>query len=121
MMKKQGGVGMFGMMFIILLIIFSAILLMRVAPAYIEYFAIKKVFAAMKNDPEVDTMTIKQVKNSFDRRATIDDIKSISGEDLEVSKEAGQTVIAAEYVKKVPLFGNLSLVMDFTVESADSK
>lgn len=120
-MKKQNGVGMLGIIFIILLIVFSAILLMRVAPAYIEYFSIKKVFTAMKNDPEVDTMTIQQVRNSFDRRAQIDDIKSITGADLEVSKEAGQTVMAAEYAKKVPLFGNLSLVMDFAVASADSK
>lgn len=120
-MKKQNGVGMFGMIFIILLIVFSAILLMRVAPAYIEYFAIKKVFAAMKNDPEVEAMPIAQVRSSFDRRAQIDDIKSITGADLDVSKEAGQTVIAAEYAKKVPLFGNLSLVMDFTVASSDAK
>ncbi len=118
-MKRQNGVGMFGMIFIILMIIFVAILLMRVAPVYIEYFSIQKVFAAMKNDPEVDTMTIKQVRNSFDRRATIDDIKSITGEDLEVTKNAGQTLIEANYSKKVPLFANISLWMDFSVASSE--
>lgn len=120
-MRKQNGVGMFGMMFIILMIVFSAIVLMRVAPAYIEYFSIKKVFAAMKNDPELNTMTVKQVRSSFDRRASIDDIKSVTGEDLEVSKDAGQTSVAANYSRKAPLFGNLSLVMDFAVASSDSK
>lgn len=117
-MKKQNGAGMFGMIIIILMIVFAAILLMRLAPVYIEYFSIKKVFSAMKNDPEISSMTVKQVKSSFDRRATIDDIKSITGEDLEVTKDGGKVEFAANYSKRVPLFANLNLCMDFAVDSA---
>lgn len=121
MKKKQSGVGMLGVFFLIVMGIVTVIFLMRMVPAYIEYFSIKKVIAAMKNDPETATMTDKQVRNSFDRRATIDDIKSVTGKDLEVSKDAGQTVIEANYSKKVPLFSHLSLVMDFAVASNDTK
>ncbi len=46
-------------------------------------------------------------------------MKSITGQDLEVTKEGGELVISFAYTKKVPLFKNVSLVFDF--EGASNK
>ncbi len=55
-----------------------------------------------------------EVRAAFDRAAQIDDIKTISGQDLEVSKVNDRVVVAFEYERSVPLVGPAYLVYRFT-------
>ena len=52
-------------------------------------------------------------KMKFSNHATIDDIKSVQPDDLEISKEGGKVVVSASYQVTIPLAGNISLLMDF--------
>ena len=110
-MNKQRGIGMLGVFMILVLVIAGVILSMKAIPAYLEYFAIKKTFAALK--AEAKGNDIKSIKDRFNARAMIDDIKSITANDLEISREGGAVVVSASYQKVVPLFANVSLLLDF--------
>lgn len=117
-MHKQQGVTLIGMLFIGILLVFAAVVGMRMVPAYIEYASIQKVLAAMSHDPELKNMSIREIRASFDRRANIDNVTSINGEALDISKDGGDVVIEASYSVKKPIAGNVSVVMDFTVSTA---
>jgi len=91
--------GFFGVLVMLIAIVFVAIVGMKVAPAYIEYFSIKKAVA--------------DVRKAFDRRAIIDEISSIQGSDLEITKEGSEIVLGFAYEKRIPLFYNISLLIDF--------
>jgi hypothetical protein len=93
------------------IIVFGAIGGMMVGPAYMEYAKVKKAVGAVA--VEGRTGTVADVRKGFDRRAQIDDIDIISGNDLEVSKEGGEVVVSFSYSKKVKLFGNVSLLIEF--------
>ena len=54
-----------------------------------------------------------EVRTAFGKRAEINDIKSISGEDLEITKDGNGLVIEFAYTARVPLAGNASLVFEF--------
>jgi hypothetical protein len=43
----------------------------------------------------------------------MDNVKSITPQDLDITKEGGELVISFAYTRKVPLFHNVSLVFDF--------
>lgn len=58
-------------------------------------------------------MDLNQIRLSFNRRAQIDNIKSINGQDIKINKENGRIVLSAEYTTKIPLIANLSLTIDF--------
>ena len=58
------------------------------------------------------------MRKAFGKRAEMDDIKSVTQQDIQVTKEGNDLVISFEYAKKVPLFGNTSLVFDFEGSSA---
>jgi hypothetical protein len=58
-------------------------------------------------------MDLNQIRLSFNKRALIDNIKSISGQDIKINKENGRIVLCAEYTTKIPLISNLSLNIDF--------
>ena len=50
-------------------------------------------------------------------RATIDDITSVKPQDLEITKEGSEVVIAFGYRKEVPLFGGVGLYIDYSAKT----
>lgn len=117
-MHKQQGVTMIGMLFIGIMVVFAALVAMRMVPVYIEYAAISKVLKAMANDPDLKSMSVKEVRASFDRRSSIDNISAVKGEDLDISKDGAETLVEVSYSVKRPIAGNVSVVMDFNVSTA---
>lgn len=119
-MKKQKGMGFLGTLLIIIAAIVLLITGMRVAPAYIEYFAVKNILRSMAGSAEVQGGNPKEIRNAFDKRASIDNISSVKGEDLDINKGGNGTVVSAAYTFKTPLVANVSVVIDFTA-SSDSR
>lgn len=116
-----------GMTFISLVIgggilVFVSIIVMKMVPSYIEYFSVKKVLEAMKQDAQLPSMSPMEIRYSFEKRASIDNVKAVSGSDLTITKGAGRPVIEADWEARVPLMGNVSAVMEFhaTTEGAGS-
>lgn len=119
-MKKQRGMTFIGVVLLVAVIVFVAVIGMKLAPAYLEYFSVKKAIAKIANDPGFSSMGKNDVTKSFDKSATIDDIRSIEGKELEISKnESGLMVVTADYQVLVPLMGNVSALLDFSA-STDS-
>jgi hypothetical protein len=118
MQNKQRGMTTFSIVFLIGGIAVAAFLVMKMLPPYIEYFSIKKVLAAMAKQEDLNNMTPPEIRNAYDRRASIDNIKEVEGKDLQISKEGGNTVVSAEYSVKIPLVANISAVIDFSESTA---
>lgn len=117
MKKNQQGMTFFGVIFVGFVIVGGAILLMKLIPPYLEFWSVKKVISVMAKDSALPSMTVPEVRKSFDRRANIDGINVINGGDLEVSKDRGQTVVTASYTVVIPLAGNLSALMEFSTST----
>jgi hypothetical protein len=116
-MKKQKGMGFLGGLIIVVALILIVITGMRVAPAYIEYFAVKNILRTMASGAEVQGGNAKEIRSAFDKRASIDQIAAIKGEDLDIDKSGSSTVVSANYTVKTPLAGNVSLVIDFSAST----
>lgn len=121
MRKKQFGMTFFGVVFIGGAIVFSAILGMKMVPAYIDYFAVKKILNAMAKDSGFATLTPLEVRKSFDRRAQIDYQNAVEGKDLEISKTPSGNVASVNYKIVIPLVGNVSVLMEFDASTAGTK
>lgn len=117
-MKSQRGLSLNTMMIGSAVLAVLALLAMKVLPEWIEYGKVVKAVKATAMDTSLKESSVLQVRAAFAKRADIDEIKSISDKDLEITKEGGELVIAFAYSKKVPLFGNTSLVFDFEGSSA---
>ena len=111
MFRRQQGLSMTTFMVVAVILVFAAIGGMMVGPAYMEYGKVKKAVAAIAMEGR--TATVGEVRKAFGRRAQVDDINVISGEDLDVTKDGGDVVVSFAYTKKVSLFGNISLQIDF--------
>jgi len=117
MRHAQRGLSLSGFMVTIVIFLAAAMLAFKIVPPYLEYQTIQKAFRAMAADSALAKGSKGQVASAFNSRATIDDIKSISADDLEIVQEGGRLSISAQYSVKVRLFSNLSACMDFAPSS----
>jgi Tfp pilus assembly protein PilE len=114
-MKNQTGVTLMGMIVTCIVIVIVAIGGLKIAPAYIEYFKVKKAIVAIAQSNRA--ATVGEVRYAFQLRAAVDDIDVIGPKDLEVTKEGNDLVVSTAYSKRIPLFGNVNVVIDFSASS----
>ena len=121
-MHKQRGITFIGLVFVIVTLGFVAVMGMKLMPAYLEYFSVKKAIIKLSKEPSFASMSKKDIVDEFDRSATIDDIKVVAGKDLEVSKDdAGKPVVSIEYQATVPLIANVSALIDFSASTESAR
>ena len=118
MRKKQLGVSLGGLMVVGVLFIVLAMLGLKLSPSYIEFFAIKKAVNAIATEKRGGA-SVNEVRKSFDQRATIDDISSVQGSDLEVTKDGNNLVISVAYRKEIPLVANVGIYINFSAISKE--
>jgi hypothetical protein len=118
MQFKQRGVSMIGFMFLAAIVIFVAMLAMKLVPAYIEFFSVKKILATMGQDSDTKAMSNAEIRTSFAKRASVGYVTVVKPEDLEIDRSGGGLSISVDYQYRTPLLGNISLVVDFSTASS---
>ncbi|HXF77355.1 MAG TPA: DUF4845 domain-containing protein [Usitatibacter sp.] len=116
-MRQQRGLSLINLIIGLAVVGFLAIMGAKLVPAYIEYFKVKKIFAAMEQAGDTKG-TVGEIRKAYQRRNTIEDVHSVSEQDIEISKEGGETVLSANWSAKVPLVSNVSACIDFSVTTA---
>ncbi|NOS94813.1 MAG: DUF4845 domain-containing protein [Methylotenera sp.] len=115
--KTQGGATLLGMLIVGAMIAFVALIVMKMVPAYTEYFSVKQALKAMKQE-SLSTMSKKEISNSFDKRASTGYIEVVKGSDLIIEKTVGgDTVVSVEYQVVKPVIANVSVLIDFSASS----
>jgi hypothetical protein len=83
----------------------------RVAPTVSEFLSIQ---SAVDQVAAAAPATVPEVRAAFDRQRDVDyAIRSVTGKDLEVSKENGRIVIGFAYEKEIPLGGPVYLLLKY--------
>ena len=112
--SSQKGISFIGLLFLGVVVAFLAIVGAKVVPTASEFMSIQK--AAKK--AAVDGDTVPSVRAAFDRTASVDYISSISGKDLDITKEGDKIVVRFAYEKEIALFGPAYLLIKYNGSSA---
>lgn len=117
MKKQQHGMSLMNLIVGLGVLGFLGVMAAKLMPSYIEYFSVKKIFATMDQAGDLKG-TVKEIRKSFETRNAIEDVKSVRADELEITKEGGETVVTANWSVKVPLVANISACIDFNVTTA---
>lgn len=112
MKHRQRGITFIGLLFVGGVVACAGILAAQVLPTLIEFQAIAKAADKAKGGN-----TVSEVRSIFDKAAAIDDIASISGKDLEVTKEGDKTVVAFAYTREIHMAGPAFLLLKYNGRS----
>lgn len=115
--RRQRGLTMFSFLFVTAILVFMAMLAMKLVPAYIEFFSIKKVLTEIGKMPNIKTMSNAEIRTSYAKRASIDYITTVKASDLEIGRLNGVAVASVNYTYQTPLIANISLLVEFKASS----
>lgn len=105
----QRGLSFIGVIFIGLFAVAAFAIGGQSIPVFLEYQAIQKAAAKAAKEGA----TVGEVRALFDKAAQIDDISSVAGKDLEVTKRGDKVVVSFKYSREIPLAGPAYLVYRF--------
>jgi hypothetical protein len=100
------------------LLVILAITGMKIVPAYVENRTIQGVLNDIAHAPEMQDAQPHDIQNSFDKHAMIDNISVVGSNDLIIDKRPTGLVLSVRYQVKIPLFSNISLLIDFDTSSS---
>jgi hypothetical protein len=108
--QGQRGITLFGLMFWAVIVGFLALIGMRVLPTLNEYFTIKRTI----NKIATEGSTVPEIRAAFERQKDIEySITSISGKDLNITKENDKVVVSFAYDKEVEIVKPVYLLIKF--------
>lgn len=108
--KSQRGLSFFGLLFVLAVFGTAIAVGMRAVPTVIEYWAILKAVDKIKGEP-----TVPAIRAAFDRAAAVDDIQSITGKDLDISKDptGDKVFVRFAYQRELHLAGPAYLLLKY--------
>jgi len=117
MRKYQSGISLLGLLVAAAFLIAIALLGMKLAPSYIEFYSIKKALVSITQEKAGGSPA--EIRKAFDAHCTIDAISSVGPQDLEITKEGGEVVVAVSYRKEIPLVANVGVYINFAAASKE--
>lgn len=115
-MNKQRGLALSSLILWCIAIALAALVGMKVVPSVLEYQSITKAAKTVAKEAGAES-TVADVRKAFGNYADVNDFTSVRPEDLEITKDGGMIVVAFSYEKRIPLFANVSLVIDYSGSS----
>jgi Domain of unknown function (DUF4845) len=107
----QRGVSLIGLLFWAIIIGFLGYVLVRALPTLNEYFTIQ---TAINKIAASNPTTVGEIRQQFDKQREIEySIASISGKDLDITKENDRIVIRFAYAKELELIAPVYLLIKY--------
>jgi hypothetical protein len=107
--NAERGVSLSGLIVVLAVLGLLSVVAMRVVPTFIEYRAISGAIERAKDTGG----SVGEMQRAFDRNAMINNVSSVRGRDLVISRDSGAPELSFAYEKRVPLFANVSLLIDY--------
>ncbi len=109
--RAQRGMSLIGLMAWAIIIGFIGYVAVRVLPTLNEYLTVQRAVDRVASDAPT---TVGEVRRAFDKQKDIEySISSISGKDLEVTKENDKLVIRFAYDKEIPIVEPVYLLVKY--------
>ena len=115
---SQQGLGFAGFLLGAFVLVLVVMFGLKLVPVYMEDGEINKLFNEIVSDPDMQKASRGDIRASFTKRASIENVTAIKAEDIDIQIDSGKPVLSASYSVKVPLAGNVSLTVDFNPHSA---
>jgi len=90
----------------------------RLTPVYLNYMRVAKALAQTASEARgVDTTSAQQLHVSLDKHFDIEGITKPATTEIDIHRENDHWVEIADYEEVVPMFGNVSLLVQFHKEA----
>jgi hypothetical protein len=115
-LKRQRGMGWFGMLLMLGAIAFMAIVAVKVGPLYMNQMTLARVVKSVAEDPSMGAAEPGVIRAALYARWAVDYINQIDAGDVKIKRTGNGRVLAYDYEARVNLFYNVFVVIHFVGE-----
>jgi hypothetical protein len=112
MQQHQRGMTFLGVLILMCFIGTFIYAVIRLTPAYLEYFEISKTFGALQVE-SAGTMSPGALRVTLEKRFDIDDVTSLDPKDVEIKRDGDVWIVRGVWDVKEPFIGNVSFLVHF--------
>jgi hypothetical protein len=116
MVRRQRGVTFIGWLFLLIPVAILGYVGIRLVPIYLNYMrvahSVQETTVELKTD-DVGTLTPLLIRATLSKHFDIESITFPDIKDVTVTRDGTGWTIEAKFEDAAPLFGNISLVVDF--------
>ncbi len=112
-LDKQRGLTFISIAFILGLIAFFTLLVLKIAPIYINNSRVVNAVAAIKNTTDITTKTKQEIMTSLEKRFDMNYVEHVKPEDIKIIAQPGYVSLNIDYERVEKIFGNLSVLVEF--------
>lgn len=109
--KNQQGITVIGILLVMIVIGFVALIGMKVVPMYIQYFTVRSSIESIRKEPQLAQMSSTDIQAAIQKRFDIGYVDNITARDLKIRNDRGGRVLDLSYQDERDLFYGLSVVL----------
>ena len=111
--EHQKGLTFLSILVILMVIGFFVLLILKIAPIYMDNLKVKDTLASLKAEPDLTSHSKAKLKDLLDKRLDINMVNDVSDEDITIIKKPGYVSIDIDYEVTENIFGNLDVLVYF--------
>lgn len=111
---NQKGLTFISILVILCVIGFFALLILKIAPIYMNHLKVMDSMASLKKDQNLETYSKAKVLDTVEKRLDVNMVDHLQREDITVLKTPTYLSIEIDYEVTKNIFGNLDVLVYFT-------
>ena len=111
--KHQKGTTFFGLVFVLGFIGMFVLLVLKIAPIYLEHSKVASSLADIEKVPNIQEKSVYEIRDSLNKRFNINYVYDVNQDDITIIKYGNYLKIVIEYEVVKKIVGNLSVLVEF--------
>jgi len=111
--NRQSGLTTLGMLLVVALVVGGLLLTIKLAPLYIDDFAIAKALDSLQTERDLYQMTKRDIRATIRRKLAADYTRKLQDDEIRITKDKGTIKVEVVYESRVPIVLNLDVIAKF--------
>ena len=116
MRNSQRGITLLGWVILLVPVAILVYAAIRLTPIYMNYFHVVKALEETASESKGEAINPAAIHASLERRFDVEYVEIPDAKEIDVHRDGERWVAIAKYEQVAPLFGNLSLLVNFDKE-----
>ncbi|HYE36541.1 DUF4845 domain-containing protein [Methylocaldum sp.] len=111
--SRQRGLTVTGFLFVLFLIGFFSLLVLKIGPVYLEHYKVASSLESLKKDNDIASKSREEILSLLQKRWEINMVERVTAKDVKITKQGAYLKIQITYDVAEHLFGNVDALLHF--------
>lgn len=111
--RHQQGYTLISLIFILGLVGFFALLLMKIGPIYLDHSKVVSGLTAIEEMKDIEGLGEADIRASLDKRFNMNYVSDVKAQDMKIIKRGNYLKVESNYEVVQKIVGNLSVLVEF--------